>query len=97
MLNLSDTTLDDNALAGSLRDAPQKAIILIEDVDAAFVGRGEVAADGNSGGSGRGGRSGISFSGLLNAIDGAASQEGRCDVRAALLTISCNLNIAKIT
>eukprot|EP01043_Picozoa_sp_COSAG02_P047662 COSAG02_NODE_4591_length_5182_cov_5.857761_3_plen_939_part_00 len=77
MLNLSDTTLDDNALAGSLRDAPQKAIILIEDIDAAFVGRGEVAADSKSGG-GRGGRSGgISFSGLLNAIDGAASQEGR--------------------
>ena len=83
MLNLSDSTLDDNALAGSLRDAPQKAIILIEDIDAAFVGRGEVAADGQSGGGGGGGGrgggrgSGISFSGLLNAIDGAASQEGR--------------------
>jgi hypothetical protein len=28
MLNLSDSTLDDNALAGSLRDAPQKSQLL---------------------------------------------------------------------
>ena len=81
MLNLSDSTLDDNALAGSLRDAPQKAIILIEDIDVAFVERGEVATDGQSGGGGGGGGgrgggrgSGIKKSQLLgtamlNAID----------------------------
>jgi chaperone BCS1 len=82
MLNLSDSSLDDNSLAGSLRDAPANAIILIEDIDAAFVGRDDAVGVGgakgsSSGGGGRRSSGGISFSGLLNAIDGAASQEGR--------------------
>lgn len=41
-----------------------------QDVDAAFLKRDRVA--GAAGGAG-----GLSFSGLLNAIDGVAAQEGR--------------------
>ena len=79
--SISQTAHSTTALAGSLRDAPQKAIILIEDIDVAFVERGEVATDGQSGGGGGGGGgrgggrgSGIKKSQLLgtamlNAID----------------------------
>ena len=45
--------------------APKNAILVFEDVDAAFNGREAEGADG------------VSFSGLLNAIDGVAAQEGR--------------------
>jgi len=75
MLQLSDATLDDNSLAQCLREAPENCIIMIEDVDAAFRGRDAAMGDGSSSQSGKSG--GISFSGLLNALDGAASQEGR--------------------
>ena len=44
ILNLSDASLNDNSLAESLRDAPANALILIEDIDAAFVGRDDVGA-----------------------------------------------------
>jgi len=67
MLSLSNDKLDDNMLAQNFRDAPQSAILLLEDVDAVFVNRDK----------GSGSKSGVSFSGLLNAIDGVASQEGR--------------------
>jgi chaperone BCS1 len=49
--------------------AASRSILLLEDVDAAFVGRS--AADGTAS------SSRITFSGLLNAIDGVAAQEGR--------------------
>ena len=61
MLQLSDTTLDDNSLAQCLREAPENAIIMIEDVDAAFHGRD---AQGDSGEKSKGSNGGISFSGL---------------------------------
>ena len=73
MLNLTSENLDDNSLAGHLRDAPINAVILLEDVDAVFTERSAVAGTGSAGGK----RSGVSFSGLLNALDGVASQEGR--------------------
>lgn len=65
MLSLSDKGLTDSTLASSLRDAPMNAIILLEDVDAVFVAR-ETKSETH-----------VTFSGLLNAIDGVASQEGR--------------------
>jgi hypothetical protein len=70
MLSLSNKSMDDNQLAAHLRDAPANAIVLLEDVDAVFVGR-ELAT------SGKAESPGVTFSGLLNAIDGAAAQEGR--------------------
>ena len=71
MLSLSNARLDDAKLAQNFREAPENAIILLEDVDAVFVDR-DVQKKGKSGGG-----TGVSFSGLLNAIDGVASQEGR--------------------
>ena len=81
ILNLTSSTLTDDSLAAMLREAPSRAIIVLEDVDAIFVSREEQERqswDGN-GGSGNEGKAKttVSFSGLLNAIDGVAAQEGR--------------------
>lgn len=67
LMNLSNHDMQDDDLAELLRNAPPKAMLLLEDVDAIFVERA-------SGSSKKGG--GVSFSGLLNALDGAAAQEG---------------------
>jgi len=69
MLTLTNKNLDDNGLAESLRDAPSNAIVLLEDVDAVFKDR-TLQSEGGRG-------AGVTFSGLLNALDGVASQEGR--------------------
>lgn len=61
--------MDDNGLAGLLRDAPRHSVVILEDVDAVFANR-ELQKSA-------GGETRITFSGLLNAIDGVASQEGR--------------------
>ena len=52
-----------------MNDAPAKSIILLEDIDGIFVARESVTQsyDGRH----------VSFSGLLNALDGVRSQEGR--------------------
>jgi len=68
MLTLANKNLDDNGLAENLREAPSNAIVLLEDVDAVFVDRAVQTGANNDG---------VTFSGLLNAIDGVASQEGR--------------------
>jgi ATP-dependent 26S proteasome regulatory subunit len=68
MLTLANKGLDDTQLAANLRDAPSNAIILLEDVDAVFVERSSSGSDHGTG---------VTFSGLLNALDGVASQEGR--------------------
>ena len=65
--------MDDDGLNRALNESPGSSIILLEDIDALFVERHSV--DRNSGGHHRGGR--VSFSGLLNALDGVRSQEGR--------------------
>jgi len=66
-LNLSAASLDDDSLNRALNDSPTNSIILLEDIDAIFVGRESVGR----------GRGRVSFSGLLNALDGVRSQEGR--------------------
>merc|ERR1711937_779097 len=68
-LNLSGNQLDDDGLNRALNQAPSHSIILLEDIDAIFRKREQV-------GRRRGGRQ-VSFSGLLNALDGVRSQEGR--------------------
>lgn len=65
MLDIGRKTLCDDQLCEALADAPRDALLVFEDVDAAFAGRVTDEAQG------------ISFSGLLNAIDGVAAQEGR--------------------
>lgn len=68
ILTLSNKDLTDNELAEHMREAPASAIVLLEDVDAVFVDRA-IQAEHKGGG--------VTFSGLLNALDGVASQEGR--------------------
>jgi len=67
-MNLSNSDMNDDDLAELLRAAPARSMLLLEDVDAIFVERAAVGEKKN--------RGGISFSGLLNALDGAAAQEG---------------------
>jgi len=73
ILNLTHSGLTDDAMAEYLRDAPQNSVIVLEDVDAIFVERTATKSEGKE----RGGNTSVSFSGLLNALDGVASQEGR--------------------
>jgi len=73
VLNLSDRSMSDDRLQHRLADAPENSIILLEDVDAAFVSREDsTIADAAYKGLNR-----LTFSGLLNAIDGVTSTEGR--------------------
>jgi energy-coupling factor transporter ATP-binding protein EcfA2 len=99
IVNLSSKGLSDDGLLRLLAEAPKHAIILLEDVDAAFGAAATLeggsgssgskggdasssgGADGADGrslrGAGHGGSSGVTFSGLLNALDGVAAQEGK--------------------
>lgn len=70
MLSLSQTGLHDDLLNRLLLNLPPKTIVLLEDADAAFVNRRARDGDGYSGAS-------VTFSGLLNALDGVASAEER--------------------
>lgn len=72
VLALAGRNMDDETLRERVSDAPAKSILLLEDVDAVFSQR-ELQARASGADQGQH----ISFSGLLNAIDGVASQEGR--------------------
>lgn len=65
VVNLAAERLDDQQFCTLLGSAPARSILLFEDIDAVFREREAETA-------GRG----ITFSGLLNAIDGVMSQEG---------------------
>ncbi len=65
-LSLSDATMDDTALAELFSDVPVNSLVLIEDIDCAF----DMNRSSES-------RNKLTFSGLLNAIDGVAASEGR--------------------
>lgn len=67
ILNLSEANLTDDRLNHLMNNIPQRSILLLEDIDAAFNQR-EQSKD-------QGFHSGVTFSGLLNAIDGVASAE----------------------
>lgn len=65
-LSLTNPKLNDNLMADLLQRTPPRSLILIEDIDAFFKARDKQDT-----------RIQISFSGLLNAIDGVGAQEGR--------------------
>ncbi|HQO29053.1 MAG TPA: AAA family ATPase [Accumulibacter sp.] len=65
-LSLTNAKLTDQTIAELLQKTPPRSLILIEDIDAFFVARDKQDA-----------RIEVSFSGLLNALDGVAAQEGR--------------------
>ncbi|XP_073503502.1 mitochondrial chaperone BCS1 isoform X2 [Phyllobates terribilis] len=73
LMSLSDNSLSDDRLNHLLSVAPQQSIILLEDVDAAFVSR-DLAKQNPAAYQGFGR---LTFSGLLNALDGVASTEAR--------------------
>ncbi|EFQ36419.1 hypothetical protein CGRA01v4_10468 [Colletotrichum graminicola] len=70
MINLSEMGMTDDKLAYLLTKLPRRSILLLEDADSAFVNRRQRDADGYSGAS-------VTFSGLLNALDGLAAGEER--------------------
>jgi chaperone BCS1 len=66
VLSLNSKTLTDEALRNQVNALPSGAVLLIEDIDCAFA---EKRAGGEV--------SGVTMSGLLNALDGVSSREGR--------------------
>jgi chaperone BCS1 len=85
VLNL--TGLDDKSLAGLFHQMPRRCILLLEDVDSAGLDREndepeEIADDKSSDGfnlafSSKSKKRKVTLSGLLNALDGPASVDGR--------------------
>ncbi|CAH1110260.1 unnamed protein product [Psylliodes chrysocephalus] len=73
ILNLSERSLSDDRLNHLLSVAPQQSIILLEDIDAAFVSREDTTQQKAA----YEGLNRITFSGLLNCLDGVASTEAR--------------------
>uniref|UniRef100_A0A6A7G986 Mitochondrial chaperone BCS1 n=2 Tax=Hirondellea gigas TaxID=1518452 RepID=A0A6A7G986_9CRUS len=68
ILSLSDPSLTDDQLAQCLSVVPQQSIVVMEDIDAVFVDRA-AKPDGF--------KPGLSFSGLLNVLDGVVAGEER--------------------
>eukprot|EP01112_Ceratiomyxa_fruticulosa_P018933 TRINITY_DN6125_c0_g1_i11.p1 TRINITY_DN6125_c0_g1~~TRINITY_DN6125_c0_g1_i11.p1 ORF type:complete len:444 (-),score=72.12 TRINITY_DN6125_c0_g1_i11:167-1498(-) len=66
IISLTHSDMNDETLLSLLNSAPPRVILLLEDIDYIFVGR-ESGQDGSR----------VSFSGLLNALDGVGAQEGR--------------------
>lgn len=65
MMGFTGTSFSNQSLAEALADMPRRAMLVLEDVDALFDGR-------NS----RTGQHSLTFSGVLNALDGMVSAEG---------------------
>ncbi len=65
-ISLTNPKLNDNVMADLLQRTPPRSLILLEDIDAFFNAREKQDT-----------RIQVSFSGLLNALDGVAAQEGR--------------------
>ncbi len=66
VLNLSTPDLSDDRLNNLLGNLPRRALLLLEDIDAVFIGREPRAPTVK-----------LSFNGLLNALDGVTASEGR--------------------
>lgn len=70
MINLSEMGMTDDKLAFLLTKLPKRSLLVLEDADAAFVNRKQRESDGYSGAT-------VTYSGLLNALDGIAAGEER--------------------
>ena len=66
VLNLSSRLMSDESLRTLIDDLPAATLLLIEDVDCVFKERRSTEPE-----------TGVTFSGLLNALDGVSSREGR--------------------
>lgn len=67
ILNLSEGNLTDDRLNHLMNNMPERSILLLEDIDAAFNQRTRSGETGF--------KSSVTFSGLLNALDGVTSSE----------------------
>ncbi|CCD23814.1 bifunctional AAA family ATPase chaperone/translocase BCS1 NDAI_0C01530 [Naumovozyma dairenensis CBS 421] len=67
ILNLSENNLTDDRLNHLMNNMPERSILLLEDIDAAFDKRSQTIEGGY--------QSHVTFSGLLNALDGVTSSE----------------------
>ncbi len=72
LLMLSDPDMNDNRINDLLAKVAERNILLLEDVDCAFSGLEDEDKRKK-----KSDKSGLTFSGLLNAMDGVASPEGR--------------------
>ena len=70
LVNLSERGVTDDRLQALMTSLPARTLLLLEDADAAFMNRRQVESDGYSGAT-------VTFSGLLNALDGVAAGEER--------------------
>lgn len=80
LLNMSGQDLDDKNLEDLFSQLPQKSILLLEDVDSAGLQREQMASPDAPQESEKGKaapKKGVTLSGLLNALDGPASVDGR--------------------
>ena len=73
IVNVPD--VNDQTLKDLFSELPQQCVVLLEDIDAAGIGRPSDTDDSDGGLPGS--RKGVTMSGLLNTLDGVASQEGR--------------------
>lgn len=72
-MNLSNSSLSDERLSYLLNVTPSNSLILLEDIDAAFLSRDDLEANRSAyQGLGR-----VTLSGILNVLDGVASSEER--------------------
>lgn len=67
IMNVGEPNLTDDRLAYLMNNIPERTILLLEDIDAAFNQRIQSKDQGYT--------SGVTFSGLLNALDGVASAD----------------------
>ena len=70
LVNLSERGVTDDKLGALFTSLPPRTLLLLEDADAAFSNQRQTQSDGYSG-------STVTFSGLLNALDGVAAGEER--------------------
>ncbi|SCZ90454.1 BZ3500_MvSof-1268-A1-R1_Chr9g10839 [Microbotryum saponariae] len=77
VLNLSERGLTDDKLNHLLANAPERSLVLLEDIDAAFSSPTATSMTGEGNARTRSTEQGfnanVTFSGLLNALDGVAS------------------------
>ncbi|VDN06131.1 unnamed protein product [Thelazia callipaeda] len=73
MLSLSERTLDDDRLNHLLNTPPAYSVVVLEDIDAAFISREDPVQSSKA----YEGLTRVTLSGLLNAIDGVASADER--------------------
>lgn len=76
IMALSDEGLTDDRLAQALSVVPQRSIVLLEDIDAAFGSR--VQGDAHGGGGGAAGGAGGGHGAVQSDVFGIAKHAGRC-------------------